>query len=88
MFGAFVRGWRESGLALESIEARWLAYGVVLMPTLHGIRALADHVSGDRYYQTTFEGQNLVRAKNLLGFAEKVREVLPEMEAILRKNLT
>ena len=87
MFDAFVRGWRESGLSMESTEVRWLAHGVVLMPTLHGIRALADHIMGDRYYQTAFPGQNLVRAKNLLGFAEKVREVLPEMEVILRKNL-
>jgi len=85
MFDAFVRGWRESGFSMESTEARWLAHGVVLMPTLHGIRALADHISGDRYYQTSFPGQNLVRAKNLLGFAGKVREVLPEMQAILRK---
>ena len=83
MFDAFVRGWRESGLPLEPAEWRWLAHGVVLMPTLHGIRALADHLSGDRYYRTTFPGQNLVRAKNLLGFAAEVRKVLPEMEAIL-----
>jgi Ser/Thr protein kinase RdoA (MazF antagonist) len=87
MYEAFVRGWGESGMTLESAEARWLAHGVVLMPTLHGIRALADHLSGDRYYQTAFPGQNLVRAKNLLGFAAKVREVLPEMEVILRKIL-
>ena len=87
MYEAFVRGWGESGMTLEGVEARWLSHGVVLMPTLHGIRALADHLSGDRYYQTAFPGQNLVRAKNLLGFAAKVREVLPEMEAILRKTL-
>lgn len=85
MFDAFVRGWRESGLPLEPAEWRWLAHGVVLMPTLHGIRALADHLSGDRYYRTAFPGQNLVRAKNLLGFAAEVRKVLPEMEAILGK---
>ena len=87
MFDAFVRGWRESGFVMESGETRWLAHGVILMSTLHGIRALADHIRGDLYYQTTFPGQNLVRAKNLLGFAGKVREVLPEMEVILGKHL-
>jgi Ser/Thr protein kinase RdoA (MazF antagonist) len=83
MFDAFIRGWRESGLPLEPAEWRWLAHGVVLMPTLHGIRALADHLSGDRYYRTAFPGENWVRAGNLLGFAAEARKVLPEMEAIL-----
>jgi Ser/Thr protein kinase RdoA (MazF antagonist) len=83
MFDAFVRGWGESGLPLEPAEWGWLAHGVVLMPTLQGIRALADHLSGDRYYRTAFPGQNGVRAKNLLGFAEEARKLLPEMEAIL-----
>ncbi|MEJ2584136.1 MAG: aminoglycoside phosphotransferase family protein [Robiginitalea sp.] len=86
MFEAFVKGWRESGFTTAPEEARWLAHGVVLMPALHGIRALTDHFSGDQYYKTHFPGQNLVRAKNLLRFGEKVRKVLPKMEAVLRKH--
>ncbi len=86
MFDAFVQGWWESGFQPEAKEVQWLAHGVVLMPTLHGIRALADHVSGDRYYQTAFPGQNLVRAQNLLGFAEKALAALPDLQPILLKR--
>ena len=82
MFRAFVSGWGESGFKTEGKELRWLADGVVLMPTLHGIRALADYLTGDQYYQTAYPGQNLVRAKNLLGFAVKARKALPEMQGI------
>jgi len=87
MFEAYVRGWQESGFKIEGKEARWLPYGVVLMPTLHGIRALADHLLGDKHYRTAYPGQNLVRAKNLLGFADKARGALAEMEGILSKIL-
>ena len=87
MFEAFVRGWRESGFKTEGKEARWLAHGVVLMPTLHGVRALADHLLGDKHYRISYPGQNLVRAQNLLGFADKAREAIPEMERILGKTL-
>lgn len=86
MFDAFVQGWQDSGFRMEDKEVRWLTHGVVLMPTLHGIRALADHVSGDLYYQTAFPGQNLVRAQNLLGFANNALELLPALEAILLKR--
>jgi hypothetical protein len=74
-------------LRIEGEEARWLAHGVVLMPTLHGIRALADHLLGDKHYRTAYPGQNLVRAKNLLGFADQARKALPQMEEILSKIL-
>lgn len=87
MFDAFVRGWRESGFRMEGDEARWLAHGVVLMPTLHGIRALADHLLGDKHYRTAYPGQNLVRAKNLLGFADQAWKEIPKMQGILSKIL-
>jgi hypothetical protein len=85
MFEAFVQGWRASGLAMEKEEATWICHGVVLMPTLHGIRALADYLSGDRYYQTTYPEQNLDRAAGMLEFASLAAERLPEMQEVFAK---
>jgi hypothetical protein len=88
MFKAFASGWKESGIKMEPIEADWLCHGVLLMPALHGIRALTDYMTGDRYYRTTYPEQNLQRAGNLLNFATLVLEKLPEMQGILRESLT
>lgn len=79
-YSAFVRGFTRSGVELTEVERQWLPWGLVLMPLLHGIRALADFLAGDVYYQTSFEGQNLIRAKNLMGLAGASLEQLPELE--------
>lgn len=81
-FEAFVQGLGAGGLETRGEELPWLAHGVVLMPTLHGIRALADYLTGDRYYRTAYPGQNLDRAKKLLEFAERARGRLAEMRAL------
>ena len=85
MYEAFLRGWKESGFQWNSVEGQWLAHGVVLMPFLHGVRALADYLMGDQYYKTSYDGQNLNRAQNLLTLAEKARTALPEMQEIYKK---
>ena len=86
LFRAFVQGLKQSGLALEPSEREALPYGVVLMPLLHGIRALADYLLGDRYYKTTYPEQNLVRACNLLQFARCASEQLGTLREICREE--
>jgi Ser/Thr protein kinase RdoA (MazF antagonist) len=87
LFRAFVQGLRQSGLRLEAPERDALPYGVVLMPLLHGIRALADYLQGDRYYKTAYPGQNRVRACNLLQFAHRASEQLDTLRQICREEL-
>lgn len=87
LFRAFVQGLKQSGLALERAERESLPYGVVLMPLLHGVRALADYLQGDRYYKTTYPEQNLVRACNLLHFARCASEQLGTLGQICREEL-
>ena len=88
LFRAFVQGLKQSGLKLEPSERESLPYGVVLMPLLHGVRALADYLQGDRYYKTTYPEQNRVRACNLLQFARCAAEQLGTLREICREELS
>ncbi len=82
-FEAFVKGWKESGLKMQPVEIRWLCHGVVLMPALHGIRALTDYLSGDRYYKVAYPGQNRDRAGALLKTAQTAQKALGGMQEIV-----
>ena len=81
-FEAFVKGWKESGLKMQPVEKQWLCHGVVLMPALHGIRALADYLSGDRYYKVAYPEQNRDRAGALLHSAQTAQKALGRMQEI------
>jgi Ser/Thr protein kinase RdoA (MazF antagonist) len=85
MFEAFLRGWKDSGLQMRPLEIEWLAEGAVLMPALHGIRALTDYLLGDRYYRVSYTEQNLDRARQLIGAALSTRQQLPGMQEGVRK---
>ncbi len=87
LFRAFMEGLQQSGLTLLAQERSALAYGAVLMPLLHGIRALADYLLGDRYYKTAYPGQNRVRACNLLHFAKLVSDHFGELREICLQEL-
>ncbi len=87
LFRAFVQGLRQSGLALHPAERPALAYGAVLMPLLHGIRALTDYLLGDRYYKTAYPEQNRVRACNLLHLAKLASDHLEELDRICLEEL-
>ncbi|MBC2838646.1 phosphotransferase enzyme family protein [Robiginitalea sp. SC105] len=85
-YRAFCAGFASCGLALQEGERNSLPYGLVLMPLLHGVRALADYFLGDRYYKTAFEGQNLLRAKNLLGLARLAAGRMEELTTIWKTS--
>jgi Ser/Thr protein kinase RdoA (MazF antagonist) len=86
-FEAFVNGWKSSGLAMTPLEIEWLPHGVVLMPALHGIRALTDYLCGDRYYKVAYPKQNLDRAGRLLHAAQAAQKALEPMQEIVQKIL-
>ena len=87
MFEAFLQGLKDSNLRIMKEELDWLSHGPVLMPFLHGIRALTDYLTGDRYYRVSFPGQNLQRASGLLRFAKSTSEIRPELGSLCRKIL-
>lgn len=85
-FEAFVKGWKESGIKMQPGEKQWLCHGVVLMPALHGIRALTDYLSGDRYYKVAYPEQNRDRAVALLHTAQTVQKTLDQMQEIIENT--
>jgi len=71
MAGTFMEGLKASDLELTSAEKSALTYGAVLMPFLHGLRALTDYLSNDIYYQVRYPEQNLHRSMSLFTMAQK-----------------
>ncbi len=70
MFDAFIEGLASNGDFLTQKEKDLLPLGVVLLPFLHGIRALTDYLENNKYYKVTYENQNLDRCFSLFTFAQ------------------
>ncbi|WP_372973568.1 phosphotransferase enzyme family protein [Muriicola sp.] len=85
MIKTFLRGIRESRLELSEGEKRSIPYGAILMPFLHGIRALTDYLQYDRYYKVTYPEENLNRSKSLLAVARKALENRSAVDAIVKE---
>ena len=60
------------GTALTLPEKGSLVFGGLYMTFLMAIRFLADFLNGDRYYKTTFENENLIRARNQFFILEQL----------------
>ena len=67
---AMLNGIKDSKLVLGKEETKGLAYGLVLLSFLHGIRALTDYMYGDIYYKVSYPEQNWDRANQLLNFSK------------------
>ena len=57
-------------LNIEENERNLLRLSVALMPFMHGVRALTDHLNGNKYFKVSYPDQNLIRAKNLIKFSQ------------------
>lgn len=87
LFDSFIDGLATKGAFLTQEEINVLPMGVVLMPFLHGIRALTDYLNGDVYYKVAYEKQNLNRCLSLFNFTQKALEELNFMEDSIAKRL-
>jgi len=87
LFKAFVMGLSSIPPFLNKKEVDQLSQGIVLMPFLHGIRALNDYLENDKYYKVNYENQNLDRAKSLFYFTQKALEQQENAQRILHELL-
>jgi len=87
LFRPFVGGIKASGLQLSQSEIETLYIGPILLPLLHGIRALADFLMGDVYYKIAYHDQNLVRARSLLQVAKLTADRKEELQKICKEVL-
>ena len=51
------------------------------------VRLLTDYLNGDTYFHTTYEGQNLIRAKGQLTLAENIFMRLDELSKLSEKYI-
>ena len=70
MFDSFISGFKPALLNIEENERKLLPLSVALMPFMHGVRALTDHLNGNKYFKVDYPDQNLIRAKNLIKFSQ------------------
>ena len=88
LFEAFVSGLASNKPFLSEEEKNALAYGVILMPFLHGIRALTDYLNNNIYYKVAYENQNLDRGRSLFDFTRKALANFDFMKEIVGRQLT
>ncbi|MFS4493231.1 phosphotransferase enzyme family protein [Maribacter sp. 2308TA10-17] len=87
LFEAFLDGLASNDSFLTPEEIKALPYGVLLMPFLHGIRALTDYLNGNIYYKVAYENQNLDRCLSLFDFTEKAFSNIDYMRTVLSEKL-
>jgi hypothetical protein len=71
IYDAVIKGYlSEMNTILTAEEKKSIEFSGQMMTYIMGLRMLTDFLNGDIYYQTTYPGQNLVRATNQLRLLE------------------
>lgn len=88
LFDEYTRGFL-CGLdgSLTPDEIRALPMGAIVITFETGIRFLGDYLSGDTYFSTEREGQNLDRARTQFKLVADMENKLEEMRAAVEKYL-
>ena len=83
-YGAFARGFlAELREGMDRRELESLAVGPWMMTFENGMRFLADHLNGDKYFRIHRPGQNLDRARAQFALAADMEKKQDEMTNIL-----
>ena len=86
MFEAFTRGYlSEAGKVLTQREIELLPMGAKLMTLECGMRFLADHLNGDKYFKVHRLGHNLDRARTQFELVRHMEENWAQMQDIVAK---
>lgn len=87
LFASFVEGLGSEKDLFTVEEKKMMPRGAVLMPFLHGIRALTDYLENNRYYKVAYETQNLDRCFSLFQFAQLALDHQDDMQKIISEKL-
>ncbi|MBR6767458.1 MAG: aminoglycoside phosphotransferase family protein [Clostridia bacterium] len=86
MFEAFTRGFfMKAGSAFSKKEAALMPMGAMLMTLENGLRFLADHLNGDKYFKIHRENQNLDRARVQFMLVSCMEQKWGEMMNVIAK---
>ncbi len=84
-FEAIVHGYLAgTGDMLNSVEIANLAFSAKLISYELGVRFLTDYLSGDRYFKTQYDGQNLARCKVQFAMVESIEQQYRAMNRLAR----
>ena len=88
LFEEYTRGFLAGlGGSLTAEEIRALPMGAIVITFETGIRFLGDYLSGDTYFATEREGQNLDRARTQFKLVADMEAKLADMTATVEKYL-
>jgi Ser/Thr protein kinase RdoA (MazF antagonist) len=87
LFENFVEGLALYKSILAPKEIEFLPISCVLMPFMHGLRALTDYLNGNIYYKVSYENQNLDRCQSLFEFTKKTINEQQFIEAVIKSKL-
>ena len=87
IFESFIKGIASNGKVLTKTEIEHLSLGAILLPFLHGIRALTDFLENNKYYKVRYENQNLDRCNSLFEFSRLAIENKDFMDKCIKKYL-
>ncbi len=86
LFEEYVDGFiSEAGSSLTELELDMLPIGAIMMTLECGMRFLADHIDGDKYFSLHYEGQNLDRARTQIKLVSDMERKIGAMQAIVKK---
>lgn len=84
MFRAFAEGFLKAcGAALNAREKELLPMGAKLMTLECGMRFLADHLNGDKYFKVHRENHNLDRARTQFALVRSMEAQWDELQKII-----
>ena len=87
LFEALVRGYlKEARGFLTESDRRYLFDSIRLITLELGLRFFSDYLAGDVYFKTTYEGQNLNRARVQIALCESIEARESKMRAILESH--
>ncbi len=85
VFQAFAEGFLSmTAKTMTEKEVETLALSSFVLTAELATRFLADYLDGDLYFNTKYEGHNLVRTRCQIALAKDMLKKMPEMEKIVR----
>ena len=86
LYERYTRGFLEGADgSLTDAEVEYLPWGARIITLELGIRFLTDYLEGDRYFRTSYPGQNLDRCRTQLKLLRDMEEQFGLMQEITKK---
>jgi hypothetical protein len=86
LYTAFTKGFISATADfMTQAELDSMAQGAVTITIELASRFLDDYITGDKYFKTTFPGENLVRARCQIALAKDMMAKYPQMDAIVHR---